>query len=67
MVSIRKLKVKELLAIVILCLLCGAVYLQGYTSEETVSKGRHPVVVMNNFRAVFVTTPNIEVAKKIAQ
>lgn len=23
--------------------------------------------VMNNFRAVFVTTPNIEVAKKIAQ
>lgn len=32
------------------------------TTAEEVQLG-----VMNNFRAVFVTTPSIEVAKKIAQ
>jgi len=32
-------------------------------SSETVGELKD----MNNFRAVFVTTPNVEVAKKIAQ
>lgn len=34
---------------------------------STITAEEAQLEVMNNFRAVFVTTPNVEVAKKIAQ
>ncbi|CAL8111519.1 unnamed protein product [Orchesella dallaii] len=65
-------RIKEILISLLCALITGTVvYVSDTYPEFPFSLAVNPVAVgdpkdMNNFRAVFVTTPNIEVAKKIA-